>query len=303
MNLRPLLFTVLIAVFSFNVDAQIATPEKGSTWVYDYVNAGSRGPKIATYERDSVLQGKSALVLDETFYEQADPRKQVYNYVGNIISIEDSLVMYYNFDKWDTLYDFGADLGDDWNYYFSLSDRDTLKAEVIKKGEDPNLGAFLILEYEFYDKHFDEIEKWKNTIHELTLGGTEYIVPWDNVVMQLDGQVGGPLQCFSNSQGRYSDRVWTAGGAACTDIIQKLDVAELRETKKFSIYPNPSAGEIYLRSSTNELPKRVSVMDVKGAIVYEAETLDQLSDLSPQLYFVKIERQDGLVEVHRVLVE
>ena len=300
MKVRGLLLTVVL-FFTLGLNAQVVTPEKGSKWVYNYVNASSRGPKIATYERDSILQGKSALVFDETFYEQANPRKQVYNYVGNIISIEDSLVMYFNIDKWDTLYNFGADVGDNWNYYFVLSDRDTLKVEVIKKGEEPNLGAFLILEYEYYNKYFDEIEKWKDTIYELTLGGTEYIIPWDNVVMILDGQSGGPLQCFSNSKGRYSDRTWTAGGAACTDIIEKLSVDQIAKDNLFAIYPNPSRGRISI--STKQKPTRMEVYSTLGALVFSSETEFKTQTLFPQLYIVKLWRNDGLVEVHRVVVE
>ena len=296
------LFLAIFVFLYLGVNAQIKTPEKDSKWVYNYVNAGSRGPILAKYNKDTFLDDKLALVLEESFYQLAFPRRDTPTYVGNIIAIDDSLVSYWNENQWDTLYDFGAEVEESW-YYFLFSGEDTLKATVVDKGRDPNLGVFINLEYEYYYKDFNVLESWKDTIYELTLGGSEYIVPWDNVVMKLDGQVGGPLICFSNSQGRYSDRVWTTGGAACTDIIQKLDVSELSETKKFSIYPNPSGGRIYLSSITNEFPKRVFVMDAKGVLVYEAESLDQLSDLSPQLYFIKIDRKDGLVEVHRVLVE
>ena len=296
---------LLLAIFVFlylGVNAQIKTPEKDSKWVYNYVNAGSRGPILAKYNKDTFLDDKLALVLEESFYQLAFPRRDTPTYVGNIIAIDDSLVSYWNENQWDTLYDFGAEVEESW-YYFLFSGEDTLKATVVDKGRDPNLGVFINLEYEYYDKDFNVLESWKDTIYELTLGGSEYIVPWDDVVMKLDGQVGGPLICFSNSQGRYSDGVWTAGGIACTDIIQKLEVTKLSEMKEFSIYPNPSSGKIFLKSSTNKTPKRVSVVDAKGALVYEGKSLDNIGNLSSQVYYVKIKRQDGLAEVHRVVVE
>jgi hypothetical protein len=304
MNLRSLLFTVLVSVFSLNVNAQIATPEKGSKWVYDYGNIGSRGPVLATYERDSIIDGKKSLIISERLYDvytnPGKPELVIRKLTGKTLAIEDSVVYYYHNSQYDTLINFGADIGDSWKNGYS---RDTITANVLGKGKDSVLGSFLDIEYSYWPDRPDIDWSYRDTVYEVLLGGREYPIPADIVASQLDGHEGGPLQCFSNSQGRYSDRVWTAGGAACTDIIEKLDVPELSNTKNFAVYPNPSAGKIYLKSITNELPKRVSVMDAKAAIVYEAETLDQLSDLFPQLYFVKIVRQDGGVEVHRVVVE
>lgn len=301
MTLRLLLFTVLTSVFSVNVNAQIAIPKKGSVWIYDYVNAGSRGPKISSYDRDTMLGGKPALVLDGTFYELANPRMETFNYAGCMVTIDDSLVSYWNDNQWDTLYYFGAEVGDSWKYYFVFSGEDTLNATVLDKGIDQNLGMFVSLEYEYFDKDFRVLESWKDTIYELTLGGTEYIIPWDNVVMKLDGQSGGPLECFSNSKGRYRDKVWTAGGEACTDIVEKLSVDQLAEDNLFSIHPNPSKGMISINA--NQKPAKMEVYNTLGALVFSSETEFRTQILSPQLYVVKLWRNDGLVEVHRVVVE
>jgi hypothetical protein len=301
MRLTILAIVIVLMGGGITVSAQIETPEKGSKWVYNYVNAGSRGPIIASYDRDSILGGKSARVIDESFYEQADPRKQVYNYIGNILAIEDSIVWYWNDNQWDTLYHFGAEIGDSWNYYFDFSGEDTLKATVLNKGSDPNRGVFISLEYEYYDKDFNMLESWKDTIYELTLGGSEYIIPWDIVVMKLDGQSGGPLECFSNSKGRYSEKTWTTGGEACTDIIDKLSVDELSSSKIFSTYPNPSSGTI--RISGAILPLKMEVFTVTGQQVYSSEKVFEVYNLSPEIYNVKLWRKDGKVEVHRVVVE
>ena len=38
-------------------------------------------------------------------------------------------------------------------------------------------------------------------------------------------------------------------------------------------------------------------------MVYQSDSTNRLIELEPQLYFVRIVRQDGLVEVHKVAVE
>jgi hypothetical protein len=281
--------------------AQISKPEKGSKWVYDYSNAGSFGPKMASYDRDSLLEGKLAMVLDETFYELANPQKQIYYYVGNIVAIEDSLVWYWNNEEWDTLYDFGAEVGEGWNYYFYFSTKDTVVSRVLEKGTDSDLGVYMILEYEMQYEWEDTATLFIDTVYERTLGGSIYIIPWDRMTTALDGQSGGPLMCFSNSKGRYSERKWTAGGAACTDIIEKLSVGESTKLKMFSIYPNPSSGIISI--SAHQKPVRMEVYSTLGDLVYSSETEFKTQTLSPQLYVVKLWRNDGGVEVHRVLVE
>ena len=107
--------------------------------------------------------------------------------------------------------------------------------------------------------------------------------------------------CYSNSKGRYSERTWTAGGAACTDIIEKLSVGEITKLKMFSIYPNPSSGN--LRIVGNIQPLKMEVFTTEGQQVYSSKKPFEIDNLSPQIYFVKLWRNDGGVEVHRVVVE
>ena len=286
------------------MSAQISTPEKGSVWVYKYRNIGSRGPIYATYERDTFLGGKDALVIEEKLYDtytySGRPDIVIRTLTGKRLAIEDSVVYYYHNSQYDTLINFGADIGDSWENGYS---RDITTAIVLGKGKDSVLGSFLDIEYSYWPDYPDFDGTYRDTVYEMLLGGREYPIPTDIVASQLDGHEGGPLQCFSNSQGRYSDGVWTAGGAACIDIIEKLSVEDVEKTNTFRIYPNPSTGNINLKCTTNEKPKRVSVLDAQGALVFESQSLDGIELLSPQLYFVKIQRQDGGIELHKVVVE
>ena len=88
MKLRLSLFAVFIVALFLNASAQISTPEKGSVWVYKYGNIRSRGPVFSTYKRDSMIGGRSAIVLDETFYDTyRDPGKPDIDTVGRLGSI------------------------------------------------------------------------------------------------------------------------------------------------------------------------------------------------------------------------
>ncbi|MFB1003956.1 MAG: hypothetical protein QMC70_07460 [Bacteroidia bacterium] len=299
MKLRLSLFAVFIFALFLNASAQISTPEKGSIWIYKYGNIGSRGPVFSIYKRDSTIGGRSAIVLDETFYDTyRDPGKpdiDTISRLGSILCLKDSTVFYWNINQFDTLYDFGAEIGAEWTYYFAGRE-DTLKAFVLGKGVDSNLGAFVELEYtDKYDF------PWKDTIYEFILGGSKYILPWDETWLRLDGHSGGPLQCFSNSSGRYSERTWTAGGAACTDIIEKLGVYKIAKENIFNIYPNPSKGVISI--DANQKPTKMEVYSMFGKLIFSSDKEFKTPPLSSQIYTVKLWRKDGLLEVHRVVVE
>ncbi|MDB4106940.1 T9SS type A sorting domain-containing protein [Bacteroidia bacterium] len=152
-----------------------------------------------------------------------------------------------------------------------------------------------------HHSNWDEMYEIKDTVYEKTLGGSAYIIPEKQIAQFVDGQEGGPLVCFSNSKGRYSEKTWTVSGAACTDIVDKLGVDNTAGENMFSIYPNPSKGIIRVNADQN--PTKLEVYSSHGELVFSSETKLETRPLSRQIYAVKLWRNDGLVEVHRVAVE
>jgi hypothetical protein len=67
------------------------------------------------------------------------------------------------------------------------------------------------------------------------------------------------------------------------------------------MYPNPSNGTI--RISGNRQPQKIEIFSATGQQIYSSENTFEIDNLSPQIYFVKLWRNDGRVEVHKVVVE
>lgn len=296
MKIKILLLLALLSNM-VSTQAQIVIPEKGSEWVYHYTNLNVCGPIVATYASDTLLAGKTAMVIAQTLYdvcqEPQEPAVDSIKGIGNVLVIEDSLVMYWHNVKYDTLYDFGAKVGDKWMYRYSTND--TLNALVLGKGIDSELGVFLDLEFShsFYPTRRD-------TVYEQLLGGTNYIIPWDVEASQLDGQEGGPLRCFTDSKLSYVSSWWEARNLPCKYLSKRVDVDQVAVNNLFTIYPNPSKGVIRIET---QKPEKMEVYTVLGELVYSSDHVFETRHLSSQLYVVKLWRKDGLVEVHRVVVE
>lgn len=244
------------------------------------------------------MAGKNALVLDETFYdvcqESQEPAVDSFKYIGNIIAIEDSLVWYWHNEKFDTLYDFAANVGDAWEYRYS--GHDTVNALVFGVGTNAELGAFLDIEFKQRG-----LPSYRDTIYERLLGGTNYIIPWDVIASQLDGQEGGPIRCFTDTKLSYVSSWWEATNLPCKYLSKRASVDQVAANNLFTIYPNPSKGVI--RIDATQKPDKIEVYTVLGELVFSSDHVFETPHLSSQLYIVKLWRIDGLVEVHRVVVE
>jgi len=255
---------------------------------------------VANYTKDTFLSGKNAMVFEKTLYDIYDyfneGKIDTLKGVGNIISTEDSLVSYLFNEKFDTLYNFAANIGDEWMYAYSS--KDTLIASVLGKGTDARLGFYLELEYT--SKYFPSR---RDTVYEYLLGGTNYIIPWDVEVSHLDGHSGGPLRCFSNNNLNYVSKWWEERNLPCMFLSKKIGIDELNKTNSFTIYPNPSHGSFQIKSNANSVVQLIQVFDLKGQIVFETQGLGAIENLSPQLYFVRIFTESGTFETHKVLVE
>jgi len=87
----------------------------------------------------------------------------------------------------------------------------------------------------------------------------------------------------------------TLTGAISTGINELVKVEEL------SVYPNPSAKQIYIHVKTPSLDNEVIISDVNGKIVFRKEIHNENTtyvdhDLAPGVYFVSIRNNPGVVK-------
>ena len=238
------------------------------------------------------------MVFEETLFDiWNDPGDEklidTINWGLNILTIEDSLVWYWNNGRFDTLFNFAANIGDKWTYAYTS--KDTLIASVFGKGTDSQLGFYLEIEYT--SNYFPSR---RDTVYEYLLGGSNYIIPWDREVSQLDGQRGGPLRCFTSDDISYVSTWWEEKNLPCMFLSKKIGVEERNKPKKFTIYPNPSSGSIHFKSSANKSIDFIQVINGKGQIVHESKGFEVINNLSPQLYFIRVYTDNGTFETHKV---
>jgi hypothetical protein len=192
------------------------------------------------------------------------------------------------------LYDFASETGEKWLYRYS--NNDTVVATVFGRGTDARLGVFIDLEFKQRN-----LPSYRDTIYERLLGGYNYIIPWDVMASYLDGQEGGPLRCFTDSKVSYVSDLWEEKKLPCKFLSKRLGVETIEKTNMYAIYPNPSKGVFQIND--NKKPAKMEVYSTHCELLFSSETTFQTPQLSPQLYTVKLWRNDGLVEVHWVVVE
>ncbi|MCE3259648.1 MAG: type sorting protein [Bacteroidetes bacterium] len=103
------------------------------------------------------------------------------------------------------------------------------------------------------------------------------------------------------SSDKYKRDVLNVTMDKVTSANEVLSIKESKQDAKFSVFPNPSTGHFYIRSSSDLSNYRISVFDVLGKCVmmkrvvnsYAIEKLD-LSELSNGAYLINIETGTGI---------
>jgi subtilisin family serine protease len=83
-----------------------------------------------------------------------------------------------------------------------------------------------------------------------------------------------------------------------------LGTVELNQELDWSVYPNPASESIMLNGLTNETINSIKILDMNGAVVIEAESVQvvPISELNAGMYFVRVIR-NGKVEQQKFIVQ
>jgi glucuronoarabinoxylan endo-1,4-beta-xylanase len=93
------------------------------------------------------------------------------------------------------------------------------------------------------------------------------------------------------------------------DLDGKFEYSQIKSVKmetleSIKIYPNPVADFLSIEGSNLSQIKSIELLDTKGSSIYKsnfAENKIDMNNTSPGIYFLKIEKMDGKVEVRKVL--
>ncbi|HNL08354.1 MAG TPA: T9SS type A sorting domain-containing protein, partial [Chitinophagales bacterium] len=98
----------------------------------------------------------------------------------------------------------------------------------------------------------------------------------------------------------------TCGVADCDNYVEPIGVAAVEMERVFSVYPNPSTGQVQIQTQWHE-PLQLSIIDVLGRTVY-AQTIQPYNNtivntLSEGLYVCKLyNSQQQLIATQKLIV-
>lgn len=303
-------FSLLLVLITFNFQSigQVWIDE-GAVWHYEYSNIGYGGFTKYEYTKDTIIEGQTCEKIDAVYYEFTSDqygnivplgqfgRKTNYTYVSG------DTVFYWNDieNKFFTLYNFGAEVGDSWiiasenyGYGFPLeTDNDTSRIEVVATGTieinsdtyrtitiQPTYGSTFGMKG-IYVERFGNINSNNSSFQYLFPSYYAYEEPED-VIVEWDGM---RFNCFQ-------DNSFDLYNITNRDCEYLLSLEEEITLTNIEYYPNPTRGKINITNSNNEKIV-MELLDVQGKLLktVNIEPISQnLLDLSIYhngIYFIK----------------
>lgn len=216
-KLFQLLILLLLSLGSAEGYCQQWNP-KIATWIYSVGSLESHGDLRVTYLRDTLVDGHVCQILKKDIIDRLY-NLNIYSYrvLGQEVTYYKSGVTYIlNNNKFDTL------------YYFTGNINERYKVTDIGKGGPADKAYAVIadtgsvdinthkLKWQAVDYYFERLGNHytiRDTILE-RIGATKYyFIPWDYISGMVDGNMGGPLNCYKDSTiGVYS----TINSTGCT---------------------------------------------------------------------------------------
>jgi hypothetical protein len=193
-------------------------------------------------------------------------------------------------NQWKTLYNFNAVVGDHWPMaplpeFGGCTVNSQLK--VLATGTKViNAQTLKYLVVDFCNPDLTS-QGFQDTIIEKIGFTGSYMLPFDMCTMAFDGNEGGPFRCYSD------DNFSTYKPFYANDCEYLVGVEE-NQMHKLAIYPNPSAGQLYIES---ELPlENIQLTDAIGRTIQSFDLqagVNQMRfpSLHPGTYFIRKDEQ------------
>lgn len=315
------LVVVISIFFSVNVYSQTWCPT-GATWYYDNSGLYYNGYVKLTYTQDTVID--SILCKEITYYSEGTwwdifnggQANHSYGYGNSYFTYEQSGVVYiYNNinsnNRFDTLYDINAQIGDSWHLPLYYDYGDTACADSLLIMKVINTGTQMINGFNLKTLDVSVGGEFQAIYHIIEKLGYRYddIEYWYYCQGIIAEAPHGGLRCYSDSVfGSYS-----AGGYG-TNVpcdYYPTSVSEFsRDTRNITIYPNPSTDKlnvaINLKQSETGL---VEIFDITGKLqlsqtLNSSNTITEIvtANLSEGMCFYRINVNNNSVKQGKLII-
>ena len=291
-------FFLILIVLSIQSNAQVWV-NSNAVWTYGYSGLTEGGSFRWRYMNDTVIQDRSVQVIScekhQFVYDQfGQLQGNIINNGNYYTSVSGDTVFYLNNNQFYVLYNFGANIGDQW---IIAENPNTTFCNSVSSVQVTDTGTFLI----------NGQVKRTITLSTLTTGD----LGMDGLVIEGIGLINGAnfglfpgvrdcpgssvisesyefdFRCFSDD----SLGIYQQGILDCDYLIVSINESN---SEVFSVYPNPSCETIQIKNLTVE--KTFTISDFKGEKVIEKKIIPNhnyidISELKNGIYLLNIGNQ------------
>ncbi|MDR1592403.1 MAG: T9SS type A sorting domain-containing protein [Prevotellaceae bacterium] len=310
MKKHTLLLTVSFLWAGLNAQTEFAPT--GAEWYYNCCANGNIINSHSNYivsEKDTTVEGSSCRILRQ-YYDNSNTASEKY-----VIKQEQGKIYYHYQDRFNLLFDFGAEVNDTAEFTFmykkyddfpSSSYKDTIlsaryRVESITTNAQ-NLKTFRtkILEEDKFAVYGMDVLPWDYSY-------TEKIGFYDEFMPMLDNTAHPSvdnfpmLRCYSDADFSFVSDAWTATSLPC-DYSTASDINIAKDENRV-IYPNPFNDNVFISTDEGE---HIEIIDASGKVVCYSK-LEKGINMLPtnQLlkgwFLAKIHNKDNSIQVFKII--
>lgn len=262
----------LSLIFTFlNCQAQVWV-DQGAVWHYSIEDASSGGFNKLTYEKDTIIDGYDCQKIQVVAY-----RHGFFNYTDTIepryTHVSGDTVFYRHNNRFFTLYNFGASIGDSWIISIDqklLDCGDTSRVKVIDAGDmQLNGNSYRFIELASVSGSRMALEgvfvERIGCISKGSISENKYIFPsskWCDT--SPDESPGYSFSCFKDN----SFSLYNPTGEPCEKFASSENQSAGTYRENLTLFPNPSRGIYNLSLNTANVENaRIEVYSLNGRLI------------------------------------
>lgn len=287
---------------------------RNSEWIYTYNNGWTTtGYHEIRYGNDTIIDDRVANVLDRTqvyFDFRGSPSVDTIKRSPLIVFGTTDLVELLIDNEFDTLYNFGGDIGDSWtnrienyeNMDIDINIKHTIEDKgQIELGPEALLYDYFSVRYEYLNFDGEYVEDYQiDTIVRHIGNISRYILPWHSPPTFVDFADGGPFRCYSN----FDELVYQKNPSMACDFIVSND--DLTLSNQITVYPNPTNNALQI--DVDDLINEAifySIYSINGKLHQQNIALQKnkidVSSMESGLYFLQLKTSTNVFAIKKFI--